>query len=46
MRTYEAFAANDRNVGHEFWLFHGINYLSGNPFPGTSATGRELRSVA
>jgi hypothetical protein len=34
MRTYEAFAANDRNIGHEFWLFHGINYLSGNPFPG------------
>lgn len=34
MRTFEAFAANDRRVGHEFWLFHGINYLSGNPFPG------------
>ena len=34
MRTYEAFAANDRNVGYDFWLFHGINYLSGTPFPG------------
>lgn len=34
MRTYEAFAANDRNIGYEFWLFHGINYLSDNPFPG------------
>ena len=33
-RTYEAFAANDRGLGHEFWLFHGINYLSDNPFPG------------
>ena len=34
MRTYEAFAANDKGIGHEFWLFHGINYLSDNPFPG------------
>ena len=34
IRTFEAFAANDRNIGHDFWLFHGINYLSGNPFPG------------
>jgi hypothetical protein len=33
MRTYEAFAANDRGIGHDFWLFHGINYLSDNPFP-------------
>lgn len=34
IRTPEAFAANDRGIGHDFWLFHGINYLSGNPFPG------------
>jgi len=34
MRTFEAFAANERGIGHEFWLFHGMNYLAGNPFPG------------
>lgn len=43
MRTYEAFAANDRNIGHEFWLFHGINYLSGNPFPGIYSGDRIYR---
>ena len=34
LRTYEAFAANDRGIGHNFWLFHGINYLSNYPFRG------------
>jgi len=33
-RTYAAFAANDRGLGHNFWLFHGINYLSDYPFRG------------
>lgn len=43
MRTFEAFAANDRGIGHEFWLFHGINYLSGNPFPGIYKKDRIYR---
>jgi len=43
MRTYEAFAANDRGIGHDFWLFHGINYLSGNPFPGIYAGDQVYR---
>lgn len=34
LRTYKAFAANDRGIGHNFWLFHGINYLSNYPFRG------------
>lgn len=34
LKSFAAFAANDRGQGHEFWLFHGINYLSDNPFPG------------
>lgn len=34
LRTYAAFAANDRGIGHNFWLFHGINYLSNYPFRG------------
>ena len=34
MKTYEAFVANDKNRGYDFWLFHGVNLLSGNPFPG------------
>jgi len=33
-RGYAAFAANDRGLGHNFWVFHGINYLSGYPFRG------------
>jgi hypothetical protein len=34
LRSYAAFAANDRGIGHNFWLFHGINYLSNYPFLG------------
>lgn len=34
MKSFAAFAANDRGIGYEFWLFHGINYLSECPFPG------------
>jgi len=34
IKTFSAFTANDRNIGHNFWIFHGINYLSGNPFAG------------
>lgn len=33
MRTFAAFEANDRGIGYNFWIFHGINYLSNNPFP-------------
>lgn len=33
IKTFDAFAKNDRGIGHEFWLFHGINHLSGCPFP-------------
>lgn len=44
-RTYEAFAANDRGIGHEFWLFHGINYLSSNPFPGIYHGDRIYRGM-
>jgi hypothetical protein len=34
IRSFEAFAANDRGIGHNFWIFHGINYLSDYPFRG------------
>lgn len=34
LRSYKAFAANDRGIGHNFWIFHGINYLSNYPFRG------------
>jgi hypothetical protein len=43
MRTFEAFAANDRGIGHDFWLFHGVNYLSNNPFPGIYRGDRVYR---
>lgn len=45
LKTYEAFAANTRNQGHDFWTFHGINYLSDKPFPGIYRGDRVYRGA-
>ena len=45
IKTYAAFTANDRDIGYEFWLHHGFNYLSGNAFPDLYKGGRIYRSA-
>ena len=34
LKTYGAYLANDRGIGHGFWVFHGVNYLADFPFRG------------
>ena len=45
LKSLAAFRTNDRGIGYDFWLLHGVNYLSDNPFPGLYRGDQIYRSV-